>query len=110
MPNPILIGCLSCAAAGMHRTIVATRAAGSTNFRNRIMVVLPEGTIFVAGFLAQPGCAHQCPPDALNAFDHDGLDLARATATKGGGLVVFRRFETRDALFERWKFDHDETM
>src|SRR5262245_14265843 len=44
-----------------------------------------------------------------HAFDHDGFDFASATATKGGGLVVFRRFEAGDALLEGRKFDHYET-
>jgi hypothetical protein len=44
------------------------------------------------------------------AFDHDGLDLARAVAAEGRGAVVFGRGEAGDALLEGREFDHHEAV
>src|SRR5262249_45251479 len=44
------------------------------------------------------------------AFDHDGLDLARAVAAEGRGAVVFGRGEAGDALLEGRELDHHETL
>src|SRR6516164_10147598 len=46
----------------------------------------------------------------IAAFDHDGLDLARAVAAEGRGAVVFGRGEAGDALLEGRELDHHEAM
>src|SRR5690348_3551406 len=46
----------------------------------------------------------------LAAFDHDGFDLARTFAPERGGLVVFLRGETGDALLEGGELDDHEAV
>src|SRR5262249_15028766 len=46
----------------------------------------------------------------ITGFHDDGFDFAGAVAAESRGVVIFPGFETGDALLERRKFDHHETV
>src|SRR5215470_5724705 len=109
MPNPILIGCLSCALAGTVTIAASASAASATKIRDFRWCNMAPPNFCWATFspTVLPTPVAGFAGGGSDAFHHDGLNFAGATAAESGSLVVFRRRETRHALLERRKFDHN---
>src|SRR6516165_7426798 len=120
MLKPILIGSPDCAQAApannsAHAENARTRHLTARCVASCSIVILPFESLWVhlmgnGTHTSGPLPVHAPLARRIAAFDHDGLDRARAVAAEGRGAVVFGRGEAGDALLEGRKLDHHEAL
>src|SRR6516164_3294568 len=121
MLKPILIGSPDCAQAApannsAHAENARTRHLTARCVASCSIVILPFAIVVGPSYgqrdrhTSGPLPVHAPLARRIAAFDHDGLDLARAVAAEGRGAVVFGRGEAGDALLEGRKLDHHEAL
>src|SRR5215469_7560392 len=121
MLKPILIGSPDCAQAAPANTSAHAAKARARHLTARhvascSIVILPLRSFLRPSYeqrdrhTSGPLPVHAPLARRIAAFDHDGLDLARAVAAEGRGAVVFGRGEAGDALFEGRELDHHEAV